>query len=161
MTCRPPCPALTPAFTDSLLYTHVQYAVTGKATRVVLHDSRRGLPLLAKIEKSCSFYERAGRTHCSCAVTRSKGSTADLSCFILNFPDRTRILFDLMDNMCMCGEVGLKYFFCYTVWAELCSQPCKECAQCTHPSIYTIIWIHTHKIHFFCSLYSKFCTEII
>lgn len=34
---------------------------------------------------------------------------------------------------CVCG--GLKYLFSYSVRDELCSQPCKECAQCVHPSI--------------------------
>lgn len=42
--------------------------------------------------------------------------------FYSSFSDRTHILFELIDNVCMCvcGEVGLKYFFCYSVWAELC-----------------------------------------
>lgn len=90
-TCQPPCPALTPAFTDSLLYTHTCAVCTdrGKATRVwVLHDSRQGRSLSANMEKSCSFCEAGCRTDFSCVVT----------CWRDSFLPQLLFLFRLMDE---------------------------------------------------------------
>lgn len=58
-----------PSQTLSYIHMYSMHRHRKSNQRVVLHDSRQGRSLLAKMEKSCSFCERGCRTHFSCVVT--------------------------------------------------------------------------------------------
>lgn len=143
MTHQPPHPAMTPAFTDSLIYTQdiqtqekqpergFTWGEMGQVT-ASQHGETNPVACVKRDAELSSLMWSHDRNTTVLTVLLFYSSSWKKPERLLIFKGLGVQAKEYVVRLCVCV---FKYLFCDTVWDELCSQPCKECGQRVHPPI--------------------------